>query len=109
MNTVICSKGQKGSPGAMFCQQCGDPLLKVESKTAETNSSENGLEQLPPGTRLRDRYLIQQQLGQGGFGRTYLAEDTGRFHEKIAIKEFFLLFRVLKLFRKLRSCFKGKL
>lgn len=89
MNTVIYSKGHKGSPGAMFCQQCGVPLLKVESKTAETNPSENELEQLPHGTRLRDRYLIQQQLGQGGFGRTYLAEDTGRFHEKIAIKEFF--------------------
>lgn len=89
MNTVICSKGHKVSLGAMFCQQCGDPLQKVESKTAETNPSENGLEQLPPGTRLRDRYLIQQQLGQGGFGRTYLAEDTGRFHERIAIKEFF--------------------
>jgi len=60
----------------------------AKSQTAQVNPSENGLEQLLPGTRLRDRYLIQQQLGQGGFGRTYLAEDTGRFHEKVAIKEF---------------------
>jgi len=36
---------------------------------------------------LRDRYIIQQQLGQGGFGRTYRAEDTGRFNEIIVLKE----------------------
>lgn len=85
MSVVICSKGHQGTLGARFCQQCGDPLSVVKSKTVEV-SSDN--EDLVPGTRLRDRYLIQQKLGQGGFGRTYLAEDTGRFHEKIAIKEF---------------------
>ena len=40
------------------------------------------------GTLLQNRYRIVQMLGQGGFGRTYLAEDTGRFQEKCAIKEF---------------------
>lgn len=42
---------------------------------------------LPPGTRLRDRYIIERIIGQGGFGRTYLAKDIGRFNEPIAIKE----------------------
>lgn len=40
------------------------------------------------GTCLRERYIIQHQLGQGGFGKTYLAEDMGRFREKFVIKEF---------------------
>ncbi|AKG22320.1 serine/threonine-protein kinase [Calothrix sp. 336/3] len=39
------------------------------------------------GTVLQNRYLIKQILGQGGFGRTYLAEDQGRFQELCAIKE----------------------
>ena len=40
------------------------------------------------GTILQSRYRIVQLLGHGGFGRTYLAEDIGRFDEKCAVKEF---------------------
>ena len=39
------------------------------------------------GTVLQNRYRIVQILGQGGFGRTYLAEDQRRFNELCAIKE----------------------
>ena len=43
---------------------------------------------IPIGTVLQNRYRLAQELGQGGFGRTYLAEDLGRFNEKCVIKEF---------------------
>lgn len=39
---------------------------------------------LPSGTRL-DRYEIISQLGAGGMGEVYLAEDT-RLHRKVALK-----------------------
>jgi serine/threonine protein kinase len=39
------------------------------------------------GTVVQNRYRIIQILGQGGFGRTYLAEDQRRFNELCAIKE----------------------
>jgi serine/threonine-protein kinase len=40
------------------------------------------------GTLITNRYLIQKTLGQGGFGRTYLAMDTQRFSEPCVLKEF---------------------
>jgi serine/threonine-protein kinase len=39
------------------------------------------------GTILQNRYHLISVLGQGGFGRTYLAEDQGRFNELCALKE----------------------
>ena len=39
------------------------------------------------GSILQSRYRVTTILGQGGFGRTYLAEDLGRFNELCAIKE----------------------
>lgn len=41
-----------------------------------------------PGVILGDRYQIVRELGHGGFGRTYLAEDINRFHELCVLKEF---------------------
>lgn len=46
--------------------------------------------QLKNGTELQGgRYKIEKILGQGGFGITYLAEQTG-LGRKVAIKEFFM-------------------
>ncbi len=42
---------------------------------------------IPIGTTLQNRYRILSVLGQGGFGRTYLGEDQGRFNELCALKE----------------------
>jgi serine/threonine protein kinase len=42
---------------------------------------------IPSGAVLQNRYQITQILGQGGFGRTYLAQDQRRFNELCAIKE----------------------
>ncbi|MEO1211130.1 MAG: serine/threonine-protein kinase [Cyanobacteria bacterium J06638_20] len=47
-----------------FCQQCGTTL------------------------RLRERYVIHRLIGQGGFGRTFLAADGARSHAPCVIKQF---------------------
>lgn len=41
-----------------------------------------------PGAILSNRYSVVRQLGHGGFGRTYLAQDNYRFKELCVLKEF---------------------
>ncbi|WP_017718017.1 serine/threonine-protein kinase [Kamptonema formosum] len=43
---------------------------------------------LVAGSILENRYRIVRELGHGGFGRTYLAEDMNRFSESCVLKEF---------------------
>ncbi|NJS10789.1 MAG: serine/threonine protein kinase [Microcoleus sp. CSU_2_2] len=43
---------------------------------------------LTPGSTLEKRYRILRELGRGGFGRTYLAEDINRYNEQCVLKEF---------------------
>ncbi|QLE58843.1 serine/threonine-protein kinase [Nostoc sp. TCL26-01] len=77
MTNLYCSKGHENSPGSRFCLKCGENL--VDNYLGGS---------IQPGLILGDRYLIVRQVGQGGFGRTYLAEDVNRFRELCVLKEF---------------------
>lgn len=66
---VYCSKQHLNSLGNRFCTQCGEPLP------------------LPEGEIISHRYRIIRLLGQGGFGRTYLAEDS-QTRQNCVLKEF---------------------
>ncbi|MEM9977242.1 MAG: protein kinase [Cyanobacteria bacterium P01_D01_bin.2] len=52
--------------GVTACQSCGRPLIDL----------------------LRNRYRPIKPLGQGGFGKTYLAEDVDRLNTRCVIKQF---------------------
>ncbi|MEM7591683.1 MAG: serine/threonine-protein kinase [Cyanobacteria bacterium P01_A01_bin.83] len=43
---------------------------------------------LKDGVILNNRYRIVKEIGRGGFGRAYLAEDTQRYRELCVLKEF---------------------
>lgn len=104
---IVCRNGHLVSAGSKFCNHCGDSVLIVQSQAVSTTSPiENEDEPLQPGTFLRERYIIQQQLGQGGFGRTYLAEDTGRFREKCVIKEFMPVMKNTAALKKAEELFQ---
>ncbi|MGB6295583.1 MAG: serine/threonine-protein kinase [Rivularia sp. (in: cyanobacteria)] len=67
---VYCTRNHENTSNHRFCTICGEPLP------------------LPSGEVIIDRYKIVRQLGQGGFGRTYLAEDMQQSDRKCVLKEF---------------------
>lgn len=50
---------------SQFCRHCGVPLVSL----------------------LRNRFKILKPLGRGGFGKTYLAEDTEKLNEPCVVKQ----------------------
>ncbi|KJH70548.1 serine/threonine-protein kinase [Aliterella atlantica] len=77
MNPIYCSQGHENASNSRFCFQCGEQLTLAAKQQG-----------IYSGLILGDRYRIIKQLGQGGFGRTYLAEDINRFSEMCVLKEF---------------------
>ncbi len=61
---------------------------------------------IPQGAVLRDRYIIKNVIGQGGMGRTYVAEDTERFHEVCVLKEFIPLTQSPDVVTKAKELFQ---
>jgi serine/threonine protein kinase len=61
---------------------------------------------IPLGTMLQKRYRVTKVLGQGGFGRTYLAQDTACFDEPCVLKEFTPNERGRDSLRKARELFQ---
>ncbi|MCC5648596.1 serine/threonine protein kinase [Nostoc sp. XA013] len=67
---LYCSKQHTNNGNNRFCTHCGEPLP------------------LAVGQVVDNRYQIIRHLGQGGFGRTYLAEDINKSHQTCVLKEF---------------------
>lgn len=68
-----CSRGHRNPNSNRYCQYCGEKLKAPEPSKP---------------TVIGDRYRVVKEIGRGGFGHTYLAEDTNRFDETCVIKEF---------------------
>ncbi|WP_289501309.1 hypothetical protein [Gloeocapsopsis sp. IPPAS B-1203] len=92
---MYCSQGHENPDRSCYCLQCGEKLA--------------GANNTQPGIILGDRYRIIRKLGQGSFGRTYLAEDINRFNELCVLKEFAPQVKVHMLYKKDSNYFNAKL
>ncbi len=74
-----------------YCYNCMYPIeaeAAVCPHCGQAPFGDNPNHQLKPGTLLKNRYLIGNSLGQGGFGITYIGRDT-LLNIRLAIKEYY--------------------
>lgn len=60
------------------------PYIPQTSRTTGASSTSSGLRR---GHKLMNRYIIQEEIGQGGFGCVYKARDENQANKMVAIKQ----------------------
>lgn len=89
------------------------PASVIASSEAESKDTpdpiaidEQHRQTLTAGAKIGGRYIVQRVLGQGGFGRSYLVEDSQRFGENCVLKEFFPAKKSSRSLKKALDLFK---
>ena len=74
---IPCGKcGTENPSDAKFCPNCGNNLQNPQENDPDIRHLQDAL---------RGKYVVQKALGEGGFGRVFLAEHTG-LKQKYVIK-----------------------
>ena len=83
--SVKCPKCQSDNPDtATYCADCGTKIVSPKD-IGFTETIEAPKEKLTTGSTFAGRYQIIEELGKGGMGKVYKANDTD-IKEKVAIK-----------------------
>ncbi|HEY9887255.1 MAG TPA: protein kinase, partial [Candidatus Obscuribacterales bacterium] len=80
---------ERATPTAATTEPEAIAPTSAAAPAAEQPEKPASRDQLAPGSKVGGRYVVQRVLGQGGFGRSYLVEDSQRFGELCVLKEFF--------------------
>lgn len=93
--SVFCIDCGAANPlHAKFCFACGEavngqilPTTDMTTQIKALNHAGSTTELLKPGEVLKQRYKMLCQIGQGGFGAVYKAEDKELGQRLLAVKE----------------------
>ena len=82
-----CPACQTDNPSdSKFCKECSTPLPKRKDiPVSQTETLNQPIKELTPGTNFSGRYQVIEELGKGGMGKVYKVFDT-KIKEKIALK-----------------------
>ena len=84
--TTTCPKcHHENADDSIYCGKCTTPLKPSEEIPRHTETLEAPREELTTGSTFAGRYQIIEELGKGGMGKVYKAQDT-EIKEKVAIK-----------------------